>query len=113
MGSAVSCLQSTTTELLFCKLSVKSQGSAPDVRLSLQISDDFSWKAFFCGRQLSRECTILKTFSFNLTSAERVKKVFQALDSSRPCQGNPDDRFMALLPSRKGVLNDYSGMTLY
>ena len=64
-----------------------------------------SWK-----KQLSHESAILKTLPFKLTYAEGVRKVLQALDSSRPCQGNPDNRFMALLPSRKGVLNDHSGM---
>ena len=110
MGSSISQVEPTITELLFCKLDVKSHGSAPDVCFSLQISNDFSWKAFFHGKKLSHESAVLKTLSFKLTNAEHVKKILQGLDSSRPCQGNPDDRFMALLHSRKGVLKDHSGM---
>ena len=97
-------------ELIFCKLGVKSQGSAPSVLLSLNISNDFTWKAFFHGKELSAESALLRSFSSRLDCAGLVKQILHTLDSSRQCHGNPDGRFMALLPSRKGVLHDHSGM---
>ena len=98
-----------TTELIFCKLGVKSQGSAPSVHFSRKISNDFIWKAFFCGKELAAESALLRSFSPRLDCAELVKTVHHTLERSRQCQGNPDGRFMALLASRKGILRDQSG----
>ncbi len=98
-----------TEQLVFCKLRFQSPGSAPDVQCCLQISRDFSWKAYFCGKELQRQCTILQDTPHSLTAGDDVASVVGSVNSSKPCLGNPDDKYMALLPSRKGVFQDPTG----
>ena len=97
-------------QLLFCKLQFHTPESAPDVQFCLQISSDFSWKVFFCGKELQRECSILQDARLHLTAADNVVCVIDRVSNSRPCLGNSDETYMALLPSRKGVFHDHTGM---
>lgn len=97
-------------QLTVYKLRFQSPWSAPDVEFCLQISNDFSWKAYFCGKELQLEWTILKDTPHCLTAAQDVASVADSMNSSRPCQGSHDERFMALLASRKGVLRDTTGI---
>ena len=99
----------STEKLLFCKLHFQSPESPPDVEFCLQISSDFSWKASYCGKELQRECIILEDTPLRLTTGDDVASVVDCMNNSKPCEGNPDDRFMALLPSRKGVFRDSTG----
>ena len=101
--------EGSTEKLVFCKLHFQSPESTPDVEFSLQISGDFFWKAAYCGKELQHECIILGDSPHTLNTAQDVVSVIDKMNSSEPCQGNPDDRFMALLPSRKGVFRDPTG----
>ena len=99
----------STEKLVFCKLHFQSQDSTPDVEFCLQISSDFFWKASYCGKELQHECIIREDTPQTLSTCAEVLHVIDRMNSSKPCQGNPDDRFMALLPSRKGVFRDPTG----
>ena len=99
-----------TEQLVFCKLRFHTPESAPDVQFCLQISSDFSWKVYFCGKELQRVCSILHEAPLRLTATDNVAGIIDRVDKSRPCLGNPDEKYMALLPSRKGMFRDHTGM---
>ena len=82
---------------MFYKLHVQSPTSAPGVEFCLQISNDLSWRDLYHGKDLQREWLIQETADNDVASVINI-------NSSKPCQGNLDDKFMALLPSRKAEI---------
>ncbi len=59
-----------TKHLIFWKLNSSSQ--APVIYLSLKVFPDFTWKAFFCGKEVVPSCRIFEDVPTKLTNAQRT-----------------------------------------
>ena len=62
-----------------------------------------------CGVAIPTECSLLAHLPPVLSDVATVEKMLILLSSSKACNGNSDDRFMALLPQRD-VFRDCTGM---
>ena len=71
-----------TEQLVFCKLRFHIPESAPDVQFCLQISSDFSWKVYFCGKELQQVCSILHEAPLRLTATDNVAGIIDRVDKS-------------------------------
>ena len=83
----------------------------PDVEFILCIQSDFSWQLHYCGVEVRVEsCSLLADLPAVLCCARAIEQVITLLSSTKPCVGNSDDRFLALLSRRNGVFKDSTGM---
>ena len=82
---------SESKALVFCKLHVFQQvpGCSPIVYFCLKVFPDFSWKAFFCGKDLNPDCAILEDTPTQLTNARSVGNLLSYIDRAKPCQRTP------------------------
>ena len=104
----------TPDQLVYYKLHLVRSDAAPEIEFSLQIESDFSWKLHYCGLEvLTENCSLLANLPPLLSCASLVEKFFTLLSSSRPCVGNSDERFLALLSHRDGGFRDCTSMISY
>ena len=97
--------------LTFCNIRQDDTASPPQVAFSLSIRNDFSWTVHFCGKELdTRTCSVLTSASPCLDCVSRVLTVVEALEGSKVCIANPDEKFLPLLMSRKNGFTDSTGM---
>ena len=81
--------------------------SVSDVRCSLVISSDFSWRAYLYGKEVSPVfCQLLSSTDRLLRSVCAVVALVKCLHESHACIGNGDDKFQELPQTRKGVFLD-------
>lgn len=100
---------STTDRLVYYKL---QHNSTPDIEFGLTISPSFSWQLHYRGVHVPTDCSLLADLPPFLCDVACLEMMFTLLSSSKPCKGNPDDRFLALLPQRDDVFRDRTGMNI-
>ena len=86
-------------KLVFCKLLFQSPESTPDVEFCLQFSSDFFRKASYCGKdratgQSTNVSSSKVPTPHMLNTGQDVVRAIDRMNSSKPGQGNPDDRFL-------------------
>ena len=89
----------STEKLVFCKLLFQSPESTPDVEFCLQFSSDFFRKASYCGKdRATGQSTNVPPSKVPtphmLNTGQDVVRAIDRMNSSKPGQGNPDDRFI-------------------
>lgn len=97
-------------QLNLCKMRLRSE-SAAEVEFCLKILSDLSWKLYLFGKEVPPDSSILEVVPPSLTTGDSVARLLRCISSARPCLGSSDDKFMALLPSRKGLFRDPTGMS--
>lgn len=98
-------------EVALCKLGSRSSRVGAEVAFSLTIQADFTWRVHLRGQEVSHTtCTLFADTPLVLTTTSDVHRLLESIDNSRVCEGNPDECYTALLPSRKGVFMDLTGM---
>ena len=81
----------------------------PCVKLSLCIDSDFVWTLYVHGIALNSASPVMTSASPFLESVSQVASVLSFVDSCTICCGNPDEKYLPLVKSRKGKFVDVSG----
>ena len=111
LHSSIVCLQppwidQTTqpiTKIALCIVSDQSSGSKQPMKVthSLTIHKDLTWEVFVLGHRVCGAGSCLCHIPCHL-SADSLSNLLRLLEKSTICPGNPDERFVELLSSRKG-----------
>lgn len=80
----------------------QSSDKGPCVKLSLCISGDFGWTLYVHGVAVDSSSPIMASASPLLESVSQVASILSFVDSCTVCCGNPDDKYLPLVKSRKG-----------
>lgn len=100
--------------------------SGPEIMLSVTIQEDFSWivsyrrehiKREFCGILIDMPSEIntgiaITKITYSITAiyllVSRVSEVLRAVSGAEVCEGNSDERFLALPNIHKNTMKDIS-----
>ncbi len=100
------------TQLTLCRFRCNSS-QAMEVSFSVRVQEDFTWLLFCCGQQIHPErCQVLGGVPTYLSSMAAVTDLLRLVDGIQVCIGNPDERFLPVVTSRKGVFIDSTGRML-
>jgi len=77
------------------------------INASLSIHDGFSWQVEFRGRSILPQHF---EFGTSLDTVSAISRLVSVLNNGHTCPGNPDDKFLPLVETRKGRFMDSSGM---
>lgn len=107
-----SCTIVDNSHLALNKLHVTPPLLSANVLYMLTIASDFSWTLHIGPKQVDVEhCQLFHGAYRHLCTVKSVLDVISALDDSKFCMGNPDDKFTPLTEQHKGKFMDRSGMT--
>lgn len=96
-------LKDENAELKLLLTKVQIRGSVPVMQFTMVINQDMSWSLFVFGVELSHHNIPGIELPSLLDSTSSISHLLQHLTSVSICQGNPDEKFHQLLPSRKGM----------
>ena len=84
--------------------------NSDQISLAIKIAEDFSWTLQVHSRSIEpHACSILSAVPQSLVSAKLVGQLICQVEQSSICQGNPDEKFISLAASRKGIFVRHSG----
>ena len=76
----------------------------------LTVSPSCAWSLCVGQSQIDQQqCWLLGGIAAKLCSVDEVVRLLSALDESKHCVGNPDTKFMQLVPRQNGIFKDQSG----
>ena len=90
-----------TATIHLCKCAVISRHS-----YDLIIEKDFTWALYIHGRKVN--CEVLGATNL-LTTIEKVKELLKNIAEAIVCPGNPDERFIEMITSRKRQMTSTDG----
>lgn len=97
-------------QLCYFKMHVSEGIPSP---LFITIGPMFTWQLYYCGTEVLREkCSLLASVPATLSTVAGIKCLFSLLPSSKPCRGNPDERFLSLSANRDGGFWNSTGIYL-
>jgi len=116
-GWTLACLPeasgSNTASLVLCKLQILPPLFSADLTLMLTVTPDCAWTLSVGRSQINQQqCQLLCGIAAKLCCVDEVVKLLTVLDGSKFCVGNPDAKFMQLIPRQKGSFRDQSGKSL-
>lgn len=82
----------------------------PTVDVSLNISADFSWCLSVYGRDVPISAAACLTLQPKITSLASVENMLTALNDLTICPGNAEQKYIAVLQKRGGVIRNVSGV---
>ena len=114
-GWNVSLVQSCESSFLaVSKLQVTPPfNSCATYKLMLTVAPCGTW-TLCAGSKLANteHCTLLSGFPTTLCSVDDVLQIVSALENSKFCTGNPDEKFANISQRHRGVFKDYHGKNL-
>lgn len=100
----------SSNDLALYKLTVSPPLMSAKVQYMLTISNDLSWVLCIGQKEIKRsECQMLQDVGHLLSSVEEVISLLVAIDNSKICVGNPDEKFNLLNDRHKGIFRGQSG----
>ena len=115
-GWTLACLPASTSYLAtfaLCKLQIFPPLCSAHATFMLTVSPSCAWTLCVGQSQIDQQqCRLLGGIAAKLCSVDEVVKLLSALDDSKHCVGNPDTKFIELVPRQKGVFKDQSGKSL-
>jgi len=75
---------------------VDASRATPDIRYSIRISADMSWKAFVYGLEIPGVSSVVTHTPSVLSTVEAVRSLLLCLDKACICEGNRDGKFEEL-----------------
>jgi hypothetical protein len=95
----------TDEQQLLYVMMEQSTDSEPVIVKSLSIKKNFSWQIHVRGKTPKLHSSVVASFPTLLTNISDVERLLQYIDQCRFCCGNPDDKFAALIESKKEFIN--------
>ena len=115
-GWTLACLPASTSHLAtfaICKLQIFPPLCSAHVTFMLTVTPDCTWTLCVGQSPINQQqCRFLNGIAAKLCSVNEVVKLLSALDDSKHCVGNPETKFMQLVPRQKGIFRDQSGKSL-
>ena len=75
---------------------VDASWATPDIRYSIRISADMSWKAYVYGSEIPSVSSVVTHTPSVLSTVEAVRCLLLCLDKACICEGNRDGKFEEL-----------------
>ena len=90
-------------KIRFCIVSSQSSTSKQPLRVthSLTVNEDLTWEVFVLGHKINAAETFLRLIPCHL-GIDSLSQLLQLVEGSNVCPGNPDERFVELVSSKKG-----------
>ena len=91
------------SKIRFCIVSSQSSTSKQPLRVthSLTVNEDLTWEVFVLGHKINAAKTCLRHIPSHL-GINSLSQLLQLVEGSNVCPGNPDERFVELVSSKKG-----------
>ena len=87
------------THIIFSKM-VAHEGSV-GIESSIAVDKDLKWKVFIQGKEIKELPQSLEAVPSIISSISVLHKIMTILYSSTICEGNPDEKYLPLLSSKK------------
>ena len=87
---------------------VYRSANTTSVQLSIEVDEDLQWNISVRGKFTSLP-DALKSLPSLLSSLTILREIVAHFDSAVICEGNPDDKFVSLASSRRGIFRSVSG----
>lgn len=91
------------SKIHLCIVSSQSSTSKQPLRVthSLTVNEDLTWEVFVLGHRINAAKTCLRHIPSHL-GVDSLSRLIQLAEGSNVCPGNPDERFVELISSKKG-----------
>ena len=76
-----------------------------EVRITLQIYEDLTWKCTYFGKEVNPSCPVLTYVPLHVTSSAKVVTLLTTLTEAQVCIGNYDDNFITMSEEKGKFVN--------
>ena len=99
----------TADPLTLCKMIVCT-GKPAKAFVTISIDREMQWIMYYLEHKLSSlNCSMFSVLPFRIDSVSVVQQMMRLIDTSKPCIGNSDDKYIELFEQRKLTLHGVSG----
>ena len=112
-GWTSTCVTSATNEdtLALYKLQLQQPPLAPvSITYMVTVLPNWTWSACVQNKIVdTRGCSRLNSFAETINNVSELIQLLSAIDGSKHCAGNPDEKFNDLVASHKGIFKNQQG----
>lgn len=95
--------------MVFCKLEFTNPSTDNPPLKSLTVLPNYTWKVYVHGKCVDADkCSVLKGLPGRITSPSAINRIILLLNSLHVCAGNPDDHFLQMADSRRGIFFNFN-----
>ena len=79
----------------------------------IDVNDDFTWKLYIHGQEVSKErCSVITGIAHTVTNEADIRQLFVLISNSNVRAGHPDDHFVDMVNAKKGKIQSKGGENL-